>query len=55
MYNIRNLTEMTTETFKGHLDKWLSSIPDTLKIDRYGENVAETNSIFHQTRYCIVR
>ncbi|CAL4064871.1 unnamed protein product, partial [Meganyctiphanes norvegica] len=53
---IRNITETTTETFKRHLDKWLSSIPDTPKIDGYGANVAaETNSIFHQTRYCIVR
>ena len=46
----------TTETFKRHLDKWLSSISDTPKIDGYGANVAaETNSIFHQTRYCIIR
>ncbi|CAL4119810.1 unnamed protein product, partial [Meganyctiphanes norvegica] len=54
--SVRNITETTTENFKRHLDKWLSSIPDTPKIDGYGANVAaETNSIFHQTRYCIVR
>ncbi|CAL4066012.1 unnamed protein product, partial [Meganyctiphanes norvegica] len=54
--SVRNITETTTETFKRHLDKWLSSKPDTSKIDGYGVNVAaETNSIFHQTRYCIVR
>ncbi|CAL4151021.1 unnamed protein product [Meganyctiphanes norvegica] len=54
--SIRNITKTTTETFKRHLDKWLSSIPDTPKIDGYGANVAaETNSIFHQTRYCIIR
>ncbi|CAL4244010.1 unnamed protein product, partial [Meganyctiphanes norvegica] len=54
--SVRNITETTTETFKRHLDKWLSSIHDTPKIDGYGSNVAaETNSIFHQTRYCIVR
>ncbi|CAL4188377.1 unnamed protein product, partial [Meganyctiphanes norvegica] len=54
--SVRNITETTTETFKRHLDKWLSSIPDTPKIDGYGANVAaETNSILHQTRYCIFR
>ena len=50
--NIRNITGKTTDTFKGHLDKWLMSIPDTPKIDDYGLTVAaESNSIVDQARY----
>ena len=52
--SIRNITEMNTETFKKHLDKWLVDIPDTPKIDDYGMTVAaESNSIIHQARYSI--
>jgi len=51
---IRNITEVTTETFKKHLDRWLRDIPDTPKIDDYGMSVAaESNSIIHQARYAM--
>ena len=38
-------------TFKGHLDKWLRTIPDTPKIDNYRASVpAESNSICDQAK-----
>ena len=52
--NLRNITGVTTDTFKKHLDKWLANIPDTPKIDDYGMTVAaESNSIIHQVRYSV--
>ena len=52
---IANLTGITTDTFKKHLDGWLKKIPDTPKIDNYGRLVEkETNSIFHQAATLIV-
>ena len=49
---IRNITGVKTDTFKRILDLWLQNVPDTPKIDDYGETVAaESNSIFHQAKY----
>ena len=46
---IRNLTGVTTDTFKGHLDKWLKTVPDQPRGGGYSERVAaESNSIQHQ-------
>ena len=46
---LRNMEGKTTDTFKTHLDKWLTSVPDTPKIDNYGTRVgAESNSLIHQ-------
>ncbi|CAL4122886.1 unnamed protein product, partial [Meganyctiphanes norvegica] len=40
------MTGTTTETFKRNLDEWLKNVPDTSKIDGYGESVAaESNKI----------
>ena len=50
-YELQNITGVRTETFKKHLDEWLSGIPDTPKIDDYGARVsAETNSVTQQKR-----
>jgi len=47
--SIRNLTGVTTDTFKGHLDKWLKTVPDQPRGGGYSERVAaESNSIQHQ-------
>ena len=47
--SIRNLTGVTTDTFKGHLDKWLKTVPDQPRGGGYCERVAaESNSIQHQ-------
>ena len=49
---IRNITGVKTDAFKKILDLWLQHVPDTPKIDDYGETVAaESNSIFHQAKY----
>ena len=46
--SIRNLTGVTTDTFKGHLDKWLKTVPDQPRGGGYSERVAaESNSIQH--------
>ena len=46
---IRNLTGVTTDTFKSHLDKWLRTVPDQPRGGGYSERVAaESNSIQHQ-------
>ena len=37
---IRNLTGVTTDTFKGHLDKWLKTVPDQPRGGGYSERVA---------------
>ena len=46
---IRNLTKVTTDTFKRHLDEWLKTVPDQPRGGSYsGRVVAESNSIQHQ-------
>ena len=46
---IRNLTGVTTDTFKRHLDEWLKTVPDQPRGGGYSERVAaELNSIQHQ-------
>ena len=46
---IRNLTGVATDTFMGHLDKWLKIVPDQPRGGGYSERVApESNSIQHQ-------
>ena len=48
-YEIQNITNVETDTFKKHLDDWLRTIPDTPKIDSYGASVpAASNSIVDQ-------
>ena len=32
---LRNLTGIKTDTFKGHLDKWLKDVPDLPIIGKY--------------------
>ena len=47
--SIRNLTGVTTDTFKRHLDEWLKTVPDQPRGGGYSERVAaELNSIQHQ-------
>ena len=52
--NIRQricISGVSLDTFKGHLDKWLRTIPDTPKIEHYGESFpAESNSICDQAK-----
>ena len=38
-YELQNITNVETDTFKKHLDDWLRTIPDTPKIDSYGASV----------------
>ena len=46
---IRNLTKVTTDTFKRHLDEWLKTVPDQPRGGSYsGRVAAESNSIQHQ-------
>ena len=48
---LRDKTGIKTETFKKHLDMWLSGIPDQPKCGRYsGCNVANSNSIQDQCK-----
>ena len=50
--NVRNISGITTNTFKDHLDEWLKGIPDTPRIDGYGAEVpTESNNIYHQSHY----
>ena len=47
--SIRNLTGVTTDTFKNHLDLWLKTVPDQPRIGKYSRWVAaESNNIQHQ-------
>ena len=42
---------VSPNTFKGYLDKWLKTIPDTPKIGNYGASVpAESNSLCDQAK-----
>ena len=46
---IRRITGVETKTFKGHLDKWLDSIPDEPGAGGYqGRRAAKTNSLIDQ-------
>merc|ERR1711962_943904 len=50
-YTLQCLTDVSLDTFKGHLDKWLRTIPDTPKIGNYGASVpAESNSLSDQAK-----
>ena len=47
---IRNITKVTTDTFKRHLDEWLIKVPDQPRGGGYSVRVAaESNSILHQS------
>ena len=50
-YKLQTVTGVKTETFKRKLDEWLSTIPDTPRIDDYGASVGvSTNSLVDQGR-----
>ena len=50
--NIRNLTKIDTMTFKKHLDKLLTSIPDQPNVPGYKKYMAaSSNSIIDQIKY----
>ena len=50
-YAFQCISEISPDTFKGHLDKWLRTIPDTPKIGNYGASVpAESNSLCDQAK-----
>ena len=45
------ISGVSPDTFKGYLDKWLRTIPDTPKIGNYGASVpAESNSLSDQAK-----
>ena len=47
--HLRNLTEVTTDTFKRHLDKWLLKISDQPKCRSYARYVsAKSNALCDQ-------
>ena len=46
---LRNITGVTSDTFKRHLDEWLKQVPDQPRGGGYSQRVAaETNSVLHQ-------
>ena len=46
---LRNITNVSTDTFKNHLDRWLKTIPDLPKAGGYSKWVAaESNGVQHQ-------
>ena len=47
---LRDTPGMKIDTFKGKLDKWLLTVPDTPIMDNY-KVAAESNSIVHQAAY----
>ena len=50
-YMLQCISGLSSDTFKGHLDKWLRTIPDTPKIDNYGASMsAESNIICDQAK-----
>ena len=50
-YTLQYKSDISADTFKGHLDKWLRTIPDMPRIDNYGASVpAESNSISKQAK-----
>ena len=53
---IRNITGVTTDTFKRHLDEWLKTVPDQPRVGGYsGKVAAESNSIQHQAAIVCAR
>ena len=49
---LRDITGVTVETFKHHLDRCLSNIPDQPSVSGYsGQRAAATNSIIHQIKH----
>ena len=47
--NLRNLTGVTADTFKKHLDKWMMKIPDQPKCKGYEKFVStKSNTIYDQ-------
>jgi len=49
---LRNMTGVSTDTFKVHLDRWLQTVPDLPKSPAYSNKVAaETNGVIHQVRF----
>ena len=48
--HLRNMTNVTSEVFKNHLDKFLKHVPDEPNMDHY-RTAAESNSIDDQLRY----
>ena len=47
--HIANITGVSTDTFKKHLDGWLQKLPDQPRIDNYSAMVEkESNSLIHQ-------
>ena len=50
-YMLQCISGLSSDTFKGHLDKWLRTIPDMPMIDNYGASVtAKTNSMCDQVK-----
>ena len=46
---IRNITNVTSDTFKRHLDEWLKKVPDQPRGGGYSQRVAaESNNVQHQ-------
>ena len=49
---LRNMTGVSTDTFKGHLDRWLQTVPDQPKSPGYSNRVAaESNGVIHQVMF----
>ena len=49
-YDLQNMKNVSTHTFKRHIDIWLRSIPDAPKNYGYGASVpAESNSLTDQS------
>ena len=47
--HLRNITKVTTDTFKGHLDNWLRKIPDQPKCRGYAGLVSsKSNTLYDQ-------
>ena len=47
--HLRNITEVTTDTFKRHLDNWLLKIPDQPKCRGYARLVSsKSNTLYDQ-------
>ena len=50
-YGLQCISDLSSDTFKGHLDRWLRTIPDTTNIDNYGAFMStESNSICDQAK-----
>ena len=44
------MTGVSTDTFKGHLDRWLQTVPDQPKSAGYNV-AADTNGVIHQVAF----